>query len=151
MTSPCKRRVKVKGKAHKGGGIISEEVKYIDKDTPEGKREIENLLLNAVFNSYGDLVPKPYRVDDEAYENYQKAILHLLDLKAKGKCSFEVTPLDDPYDTHCIYVQWILDGENGCELEKSEIINLVSRFETVAFYETDLKTWQLITHIYFPA
>lgn len=49
----------------------------------------EVLLLYAVMESDGDLINEPCLINVRKYNNFNKAIKVLLDLKAKGKCDFE--------------------------------------------------------------
>lgn len=123
------------------------------------KKEVEKaaraaLLINAVFESNGDIYDEPCKKNEDKYNNFVKAIEILSDLKEKGKCDFEYDDIETEYTIHAIHIKWVLD--DGFDLyiddsNKNEIKMLLDYTEECLISDDDASSWQLTSVIYEPA
>lgn len=111
------------------------------------------ILLNAVFESEGDLITGACTMDEEKYDGFQKAIEILSGLKAKGKCDFEAMDIDEPYELHAIQIKWNVTTEPYVEIDssnKKEIQMLLDCMEDCLICDDEGSNWQLSSKIYIP-
>ena len=116
----------------------------------DNKRKIlEQLYINAVINEDTEKVPEPYKVKKSAYENYEKVLILLAQLKGQGKCEFTYDSIFEPYVMHCIYVQWISDENGYIELDAKEIASILEKIDGIVIDIQSENEWQLSSTIYF--
>lgn len=124
-------------------------MKNIDTTTPEGKAELNRLLVDAVINAEPDKIDGNGKVKTSAYEAYKEALIILADLQAEGKCSFSYDSLFEPYYMHCIFITWIMNDKDYMQSEASELSELLSKFDSLLLDKQEPFVWQLSTKIYF--
>jgi hypothetical protein len=110
---------------------------------------LNQLYIDAVFNEETEKLEPPYKVNKIAYENYEKTLILLAQLKGKGKCNFTFDSIFEPYVLHCIYVQWKFDESGYIELDAKEIASILDKMEGIVIDEQNGNEWQLSSKIYF--
>ena len=113
------------------------------------KQILTELYVNAVLNEETEKLEPPYKVNKTAYENYEKTLILLAQLKGKGKCDFTFDSIFEPYVMHCIYVQWKFDEDGFIELDAKEIASILGKMEGIVIDEQSKNEWQLSSTIYF--
>lgn len=109
----------------------------------------EKLFIDALLNQEPDKLTAPYKVKKQAYDNYEKVLILLAQLKGKGKCNFTYDSIFEPYVLHCINVQWKSDQDGYVELNAKEIAAVLQKMEGIVIDDQRKNEWQLSAQIYF--
>ena len=116
----------------------------------EKRQEILNrLYIDAVLNEETEKLDPPYKVNKNAYKNYENVLILLAQLKGQGKCDFTYDSIFEPYVMHCIYVQWKPDSDGYIELDAREIASILEKMEGIVIDIQTENQWQLSSTIYF--
>ena len=124
--------------------------KESDAPTMENKKLdlIERLYIDAVLNTEPEKLQGNFKVNKISYENYEKALILLAELKGKGKCDFTYDSIYEPYILHCINVQWKFDEYGYLELNTSEIVSILNKMEGIVIDNQNENEWQLSSTIF---
>lgn len=109
---------------------------------------LNQLYIDAVLNEETEKLEPPYKVNKTAYENYEKTLILLAELKGKGKCTFTFDSIFEPYILHCIYIQWNFDESGYLELDTKEIVSILDKMEGIVIDQQNGNEWQLSSKIY---
>lgn len=112
------------------------------------KQKLEHMYIDAVLNEEPDKLEMPYKVNKQAYENYEKVLILLAELKGKGKCDFTYDSIFEPYIAHCIYVQWKPDSDGYIELDAKETASILEKMDGIVIDMQTENQWQLSSTIY---
>jgi len=105
--------------------------------------------IDALLNEAPEKLTMPCKVSKIAYENYEKVLILLAQLKGKGKCTFTYDSIFEPYVMHCINIQWKPDSDGYLELNAKEIAEVLEKMEGIVIDEQSQNEWQLSSRIYF--
>lgn len=113
------------------------------------KGKLEHMYIDALLNEEPEKLDAPYKIKKVAYDNYEKVLVLLAQLKGKGKCDFSYDSIFEPYVLHCINVKWKPDTDGYLELDAKEIASVLEKMEGIVIDAKNQNEWQLSSQVYF--
>lgn len=115
------------------------------------RKIVEHLYIDALLNEEPEKVEEPYEVNQQAYDNYEKVLILLAQLKGKGKCDFTYDSVRQPYMLHCINIVWNYDESGYFELSTKELASILEKMDDIVIDKQTENEWQLSITIYTAA
>lgn len=124
-------------------------------DSVRDEKEIQRILLNALFTYKGDLIDGNVKARKGYVDKYLEALEILEELESQGKLMYEASRIDMSYECHTVDISWCHDPDDDCLVldghTRELATELTSKFDTWTVQDDDGFEWLLYSHIFVPA